>query len=109
MGLILKQWTVGVSVKMGILILKEGDTWYRKVSRSGFLCIDKSTNAGVAWDLNIVTVALDEDSIIIDIDNGETGYRHEVRDGAYCIDHVLTPTGFTGTENTDWENIYSTT
>jgi hypothetical protein len=32
-------------------------------------------------------------------------YRDGVRDGKYVIDKVLTAAGFSGVEDTDWENI----
>lgn len=94
--------------RSALLILTEGVVWFKKINRSGFRCIDKSEDGGLTWAFNIVTIPLDEDSIIIDIDSGVVGYRHEVRGGAYCIDIELTPMGFDGSEDTDWENIYST-
>lgn len=112
MGLILKQWTVGmagVSVAVAMLILKEGDVWFRKGVRGGSYRIDKSEDGGVSWIMNLVVIDLEEDSIIMDIDDGVEGYRQIVRDGYYCIDVELSETGFDGDENTDWENIYSTT
>lgn len=32
-------------------------------------------------------------------------FRDGVRDGKYVIDKELTPTGFSGSETTDWENL----
>ena len=34
-------------------------------------------------------------------------WRDGVRSGLYIIDKVLTATGFAGTENVDWENVFS--
>jgi hypothetical protein len=34
--------------------------------------------------------------------------RQVVRGGTYCIDMELTPLGFDGAEDTDWENIFNT-
>ncbi len=39
--------------------------------------------------------------------DGSAKYRDGVRDGKYVIDKALTATGFAGTENIDWENIYT--
>jgi len=100
---------------------KTGDPWptywttltsglivYRKGERGGMYVIDKSEDGGTTWELDLVQLETDEDSIIISIDDGVEGYRHVIRDEAYCIDHELTETGFDGTENTDWENVYNT-
>jgi len=78
--------------------------WYRKGLRDGMYVIDKSVDAGVTWE-NISELDPTEDSIIINIDAGVTGYRQEVRTCALRIDQELTPLGFAGVENTDWEEI----
>jgi uncharacterized protein (TIGR02145 family) len=39
--------------------------------------------------------------------DGVTTFRKGVRNGSFVIDLALTPTGFTGTQGIDWENIYS--
>lgn len=39
--------------------------------------------------------------------DGITKMRDGIRDGNYVIDLALTPMGFTGTENVDWENLVS--
>ena len=88
--------------------LTSGLIVYRKGTRSGMYVIDKSEDGGITWELDLVRLELDEDSIIISIDDGVEGYRHVIRDEAYCIDHELTATGFDGVENTDWENVYNT-
>lgn len=88
--------------------MSSGLIWYRKGERGGLYVIDRSADGGVTWELGIVQIGLDEDSIIMSIDDGITGYRHLVRNEAYVIDHELTATGFAGAENTDWENIYNT-
>lgn len=88
--------------------LTSGLTIYRKGERGGMYVIDKSIDGGATWELNLVVLESDEDSIIISIDDGVEGYRHVIRDGSYCIDYELTEIGFAGVENTDWENIYNT-
>lgn len=71
--------------------------------------IDKSTDGGSTWELDLVNIQLDETNIIKDVDNNPEGYRQVIRNNTYCIDHELTTTGFAGVENTDWENIYTLT
>jgi hypothetical protein len=93
------------SYPLGGLILKDGDVWFRKLVRGGKYCIDKSTDGGVTYTLNLVSLEPDEENIIILIDAGVDGYRQVVRDGALCIDMELTATGFDGVEDTDWENV----
>jgi len=88
--------------------LTSGLIVYRKGTRSGMYVIDKSEDGGITWELGLVRLELDEDSIIISIDDGVEGYRHVIRDEAYCIDHELDATGFDGTENVNWENVYNT-
>ena len=39
--------------------------------------------------------------------NNIVTFRDGVRDGAYVIDKALTPNGFDGIEDIDWENIES--
>ena len=99
---------IGFSFSQYWTTLTSGLIVYRKGIRSGRYVIDKSIDGGTAWELNLVQLETDEDSIIISIDDGVDGYRHVIRDGVYCIDHELTETGFDGEENTDWENIYNT-
>ena len=89
-------------------IVSSGLCWYRKGERDGMYVIDKSTDGGVTWEEDIVVMELDEESIIISIDDGEVGYRQQVRSCVLYIDHVLTPLGFAGVENTDWEWIWNT-
>ena len=38
--------------------------------------------------------------------DGTSIYRDGVRSGEYVIDIALTVTGFLGSENTDWKNLY---
>jgi len=78
--------------------------WYRKGLQGGIYIIYKSIDAGVTWE-NISELDPTEESIIISIDAGVTGYRQQVRDCALQIDQELTPIGFAGLEDTDWENI----
>ena len=40
-------------------------------------------------------------------DDGTAYWRKGVRDGIYVIDHTLNPIGFLGSEDIDWENVYS--
>ena len=88
------------------VILTSGLIRYRKGQRDNLYVIDYSADGGVTWENDVVTLELDEDNIIINIDEGVTGYRQTIRSGDYCIDHVLTPTGFEGDENIDWENVF---
>lgn len=98
----------GTGLGTGTIIVSDGLIWYRKLIRDEVYVIDYSDDGGVTWELGIVEMPPDEDSIVIWIDDGEVGYRHLVRDGEYVIDHALTPTGFLGSEGTDWENVYTT-
>lgn len=93
-----------IRVISGLTILADGAIMYRKGLRGGFYIIDYSDDGGGTWE-EIMSYMPDEDIIEINIDNGVTGYRHLVRAGAYVIDHVLTETGFSGTEGIDWEEI----
>jgi hypothetical protein len=88
--------------------LSSGVTRYRKGERSGKYVVDYSFDGGVTWELDLIVLELDEVSIIMDIDHGVAGYRQQIRGTALKIDHALTPLGFAGAENTDWENIFST-
>jgi len=88
--------------------LTSGLIVYRKGTRSGMYVIDKSEDGGATWELDLVQLELDEDSIIMDIDAGVVGYRHVIRNEAYCIDHELDATGFAGIEDVNWENVYNT-
>ena len=90
-----------------IRLISSGDIVYRRRRQGGVLYIDYSDDGGVTWELDIAHFLLSEDVIQVTIDDSPVGYRDVVRDGAYKIDHVLTGTGFTGTEGTDWENIAS--
>jgi hypothetical protein len=89
-------------------IVSSGLCYFRKGERSGRYVIDKSTDGGTTWELNIVVLELDEDSIIMSIDDGVAGYRQQVRSCVLYIDNALTPLGFAGVEDTDWEWIWST-
>lgn len=39
--------------------------------------------------------------------DGSATYRQGIRSGLWVVDKVLTSTGFAGTENTDWTNIFT--
>lgn len=69
--------------------------------------IDYSNDGGSSWEYDLVQLMPEEENIVMAIDAGVTGYRHQIRNGDYFIDHELTATGFAGTENTDWEWIYT--
>jgi hypothetical protein len=88
--------------------VSDGLCWYRKGLRDEMYVIDKSVDGGVTWELDLVILDPTEDSIIMTIDAGVAGYRQEVRGCVLYIDHELTPLGFAGAENTDWEWIYYT-
>ena len=79
--------------------------WFRKGERLGMYVIDKSIDGGLTWELDLIQLELDEDTIIMDIDTGVAGYRQQVRACCLMIDMVLTPLGFAGLEDTDWEYI----
>jgi peptidoglycan/xylan/chitin deacetylase (PgdA/CDA1 family) len=66
--------------------------------------LDYSADGGATWE-TLVSLDPTEDSIIIDALNL---YRHRIVGIQYRIDQTLTATGYAGTENIDWENIYST-
>lgn len=90
------------------IYVQDGPIMYRKGYRMGMYVIDKSKDGGFTWEHDLVKLMPDEDLFIINIDNGIPGMRQVVRFGALCIDMELTPTGFNGVENTDWENIFNT-
>jgi hypothetical protein len=48
---------------------------------------------------------LTEPDVVIDLTHV---YRHSIVGTSYHVDQTLTPTGYSGIEGTDWENIYST-
>jgi hypothetical protein len=98
----------GVISQSSWTILTSGFIVYRKGVRSNMYVIDKSEDGSITWELDIVQLETDEDSIIISIDDGVEGYRQVIRDEALCIDHELDATGFAGTENVNWENVYNT-
>lgn len=89
-----------------IKTLTDGLIVYRKYVSGGFYYLDKSENGGLTWD-TLVILQSDETNIIILVDGYGDDYREVIRDDAYCIDHELTETGFSGDEDTDWENIYN--
>ena len=41
--------------------------------------------------------------------DGSVTFRNHVRSGVYHIDQTLTATGFSGSEDTDWESLHSLT
>jgi hypothetical protein len=90
------------------IYLTSGLIVYRKGERDGMYNIDKSVDGGINWELAIVQIELDEDSIVMSIDDGVAGYRHLVRDEAYVIDEELYSGGFSDAEGVGWQNIYNT-
>lgn len=87
-------------------ILSDGLIYYRKITRDEKYCIDYSDDGGSNWTLDLVSLHLEEDTIVIGIDDSPEGYRDLIRDGAYVIDQELTPTGFDGDEDSDWVQVY---
>jgi hypothetical protein len=90
------------------ILVEDGLIVYRKGLRTGMYVIDKSEDGGFTWELDLIKLIPDEDTFIIAIDAGIAGMRQVVRGGTYCIDMELTPLGFDGAEDTDWENIFNT-
>lgn len=82
----------------------DGLDYYKKGRVGSNYLVYYSSDGGVTYE-EILSLVYSEDLLIINIDSGVTGYRQQVRDGALMIDHVLTETGFAGTEGTDWENV----
>lgn len=87
-------------------LCSDGDVIYRGRNSVGYYYIDYSDDGGSTWELALVSIADDEDHIIININSNPAGYRQVVRDNDYCIDHELDATGFAGSEGTNWENVY---
>jgi len=89
-----------------LVILTSGLIKYkREINRaSGYFALHYSDNGGLTWD-TLLTLDLTEDSVIIDLVHD---YRHRIVGTQYRVDQKLTSTGYSGIEDTDWENIYST-
>ncbi|MDX9789279.1 MAG: hypothetical protein RBT61_00470 [Candidatus Kapabacteria bacterium] len=88
------------------LHLRSGNIVYRKGIRGEYYIIDFSDDGGRTWELEIVKLDKDDDSIVSQIDKGVDGYRHMIRGRNYCIDTELTEIGFNGAEGVDWVNVY---
>ena len=88
------------------LLVSSGLIVYRKGIRGSYYVIDYSDDGGLTWELDLVQLMPDEDTIIIAIDAGVGGYRHEVRGNDYCIDYELDLTGFSGIEDINWTTVY---
>jgi hypothetical protein len=84
--------------------VSSGLIYYRKGMIDEFYVIEYSSDGGSTW-LEIAALDPLEDILVINIDDGVAGYRQVVRDGLLRIDHVLTPTGFAGVKDTDWEEV----
>lgn len=93
---------------IGWLYVEGGLVIYRKGYRMGMYVIDKSIDGGLTWELDLIKLMPDETTFIITIDDGIDGMRQVVRNDVLCIDMELTPLGFDGAENTDWENVFTT-
>lgn len=93
---------------IGWVHVEDGLVIYRKGYRMGMYVIDKSIDGGTTWELDFVKLMPDEDLFIIKVDTGLEGFRQEVRGGLLHIDMELTPLGFDGVEDTDWENVFTT-
>lgn len=98
---------VSIVVNLYPIYVTSGSIWYRKDVRDEKYVIDYSSDGGTTWVLDLVSLELDEDSLIIDIDFGLDGYRELVREAIYVIDRKLTELGFDGVEDVDWENVVS--
>jgi len=63
-------------------------------------------NIAVVVDTESQYTAVLEDAYTTFTD-GVDIFRDGIRDGFYVVDKTLTPTGFAGDEDTDWENVVS--
>lgn len=88
------------SVSLGLLM-------YRWGIRSNHFFIDYSDDSGSTWELDLVSLEIDEELAIIFL-GSNASYRKQIRSGDLMLDRVITGTGFAGIEDTDWENIYNT-
>jgi hypothetical protein len=88
------------------VILKSGAVWYKRETNiaGGYFKLYYSNNYGLTWD-ELFTLDVTEDAPIIDLAHI---YRHRIFGTVYYVDRALTPLGYAGLEDTDWENIYST-
>ena len=88
------------------VVLTLGTIKYKREinTEEGYFKLYYSDNSGGTWD-ELLTLDLTEDSVIIDLTHE---YRHRIVGTSYHVDQTLTPLGYTGIEDTDWENIYST-
>jgi hypothetical protein len=86
--------------------LSSGSVRYKREinNTGGYFVLYYSNDSGSIWD-TLFTLDLTEDNVIIDLTHL---YRHRIVGTAYHVDRTLTSTGYSGTENLDWENIYST-
>lgn len=98
----------GISIITVLVYVSSGFIIYRKGYRLGKYVIDKSIDGGLTWELDLIQLEFDETLLWIYIDGGIAGYRQVVRLGILCIDNELTPLGFAGAENSDWENVLNT-
>lgn len=105
-GIVKYQGMIVVGTQRYWLTLTDVLIKYRKGIRDGYYVIDYSFDGGSSWELNLVILDLDEDLIIMNIDDGIDGYRHQIRSSDYCIDLELDATGFLGTEDINWTNIF---
>ena len=89
-----------------IYILRSGVIWYKRETNNamGYFALSYSSDSGGTWE-ELFNIDLTEDDVVIDLTHV---YRHRIVGTSYRVDRELTPTGYTGEENTDWENIYLT-
>jgi head-tail adaptor len=95
-----------VSSVNGWTILTSGLIMYRRGvhSTTHQYVLDYSQDGGIYWQ-NLISFNPTEDNVIRDKDSL---YRHRIVGTEYRVDQTLTLTGYAGTEDLDWENIYST-
>jgi len=86
--------------------IKSGVIWYKREinTTDGYFALHYSDDSGLTWD-EILKLDITEDNPVIDLLHL---YRHRIVVTAYQVDRTLTPVGYSGIENTDWENIYTT-
>jgi hypothetical protein len=87
-------------------IIKSGAIWYRRERNTagGYFILWYSADGGGTWE-NLLQLDITEDNPVIDLTHI---YRHSIVGTTYHVDQTLTPTGYSGIEGTDWENVYST-
>jgi len=87
-------------------IIRSGVTWYKREINTvgGYFILWYSSDGGTTWE-ELMNLDLTEDSVVIDLGHA---YHHRIVGTEYRVDNFLTSLGYSGIENTDWENLYST-